>query len=254
MLKNFTVSALCSHTGLRPAQVYHELAHLKRDGYITSEPIHVSSSTVRPPHRPHCDYRLTDDHKKIYAMAEGMPLRVVDQAEKASLRAAPPSSGRLVDLFEPTSVLRQLYSELSLAAHPAAVGGTDLHWLQNILALDDHSWDKALSQLIAEPGIASSEGIAQWLSSSISEVRMCLKSQLLSASALLFRRVIEIAAAWAANPQFVAEWVTNNFLSKTSAEAEAKGNAEVHQGKRQRKVKLQLATRHGDEAKEAVRS
>jgi hypothetical protein len=218
-LENFTIETLCSQVGLRPEQVYHEVALLKRNGYITSDAIHRNDLTgVRRPYRPQNIYRLTDDPDARYAMAEGMPLRVVAKARRASGRAQPRSVSRLIDLFEPGSVLRGLVIENS-AEHPLRPAGSqpDQEWLQNFAAMDEQTWNRAVSQLLSEPGFANGE-VADWLNGSLAEFRLCLKSQLLRASALLLRQVIETAANWAENPEFVAEWVRINCFDTVPAE------------------------------------
>src|ERR1035438_6919838 len=73
-LESFTVEELCLRTGLKREYVYHELAQLKKDGYLDSETFHESDpDRVRPSRRPKNIYRLTQDPAKKYRLSESVP-------------------------------------------------------------------------------------------------------------------------------------------------------------------------------------
>jgi predicted ArsR family transcriptional regulator len=82
--KTFSIAQICAQTGLHRDQIYHELAQLKKDGFLTSQPLHLSRpDTVRSARRPENLYQLTSDPIKLYQLAEGMPLAVVALARRA---------------------------------------------------------------------------------------------------------------------------------------------------------------------------
>jgi len=59
-LKEFTVAQMRRVTGLNPASIHTELQRMKREGYLTSEPIKEKSGRGAPPHI----YKLTSDPEK----------------------------------------------------------------------------------------------------------------------------------------------------------------------------------------------
>lgn len=59
-LREFTVAQMRRVTGLNPASIHTELQRMKREGYLTSEPIKEKSGRGAPPHV----YKLTSDPEK----------------------------------------------------------------------------------------------------------------------------------------------------------------------------------------------
>jgi DNA-binding transcriptional MerR regulator len=91
--------------------------------------------------------------------------------------------------------------------------------LRSIEKLDRSQWASTTNRLLSETGIATNQELVRWLDLALEQFRKCLTSQVYVAAAMLFRRIIEIAIEWAADPQYVVSCIHDLALvDSTSVE------------------------------------
>lgn len=221
-LESFTIEDLCSRIDLEPEQVYHEIAHLKRGGFLTAEGAYQPGrDDQHAPHRPKNLYRLAEDSEKRYKITEGMPLDFTWWASRASKRFPP--HDELPRTLGADLELDGFINLLNRAIHPYTrdwnSSGSDPldRILRRAASLDASSWNRIISHLTSEPGLAADKKAADSLTATFAEFRLCLEHQCYLASAVIFRTALESATCWAKNPRFVGVWLVN-FLSCELAE------------------------------------
>jgi DNA-binding PadR family transcriptional regulator len=158
-LGTFTVAQMTRVTALNPASIRTELQRMKREGYLTSEPVKgVKSRRGAPPHR----YQLTDDPEKRLALARSIePFYSLSPSTTRPLSLHYEAAVMLVNRLETVelspaeraTVLNEAHHHLALATEEegidirpeaeTAVAAAYLDLLRARLAIAASQWERA---------------------------------------------------------------------------------------------------------------